>query len=228
MFRVLAVTVLALLVARVVRAPAGTWRYIVVAALLLLLASQLLPAGHPLRADLVAGLGTLGWLALAAAPILAYGLVLRRLRRRTGVDAQLRRHPVGLVTIPDDAALTADTGAALAAETRRATGRAPEPVSVAWRGEDGALLGHVRITVMAALADVQMLWVTAARRRQGIGGRLLAAAEAEAQARGAVRMTAGVASWQNAGFLARRGYREMARLDLDGGLERLLLVKELA
>jgi GNAT superfamily N-acetyltransferase len=228
MFRLLAVTAFALLVARVLRAPAGTWRYVVGAAVLLLLASQLLPAENPWRVDLVAGLGTLAWLTLAAAPVAAYGLVLRRVRQRTGVDRPLRSHPVGLVAIPDDAALAADTVATLAAETRRATGRAPEAVSVAWRGEDGALVGHARVTVMAALADLQMLWVAAARRRQGIGGRLLAAAEAEAQARGAARMSAGVGSWQDAGFLTRRGYREAARLDLGAGLERLLLTKELA
>lgn len=228
MLQVMSLTVFALLVARIAHAPPGSWRYILGAAALALLASQLLPAGHPWRVDLVAGAGTLGWLALVAAPVAGYALVIRGLRRRTGVDAPSRpRHPTGLVRIADDAALAADTRAALDEETRAATGRAPETVSLAWRGDDGSLLGHARLTVMAADAQLLMLWVAAPSRRQGIGGRLLAAAEDEARDRGAARLTAEVGSWQGPGFLTQRGFRQTARSDLGGGLERLALTKEL-
>ena len=85
--QVLALTALALGVARLARAPKGTWRYILGVAAAILLASQFLPAGHPFREDVAESSYNLAWLGIALIPVGIYGLWIRRLRVRSGADA---------------------------------------------------------------------------------------------------------------------------------------------
>ena len=128
--------------------------------------------------------------------------------------------------IDDDAALTADTAAALIADEAAALGRARR-LSLAWRAEDGALAGHIRLRQTGATAEIEALRVTPAHRGQGIGSRLLAAAETEARARGLARLAVAPGSWQAPGFFARAGYVTVAERDLGGGARRLWMERAL-
>lgn len=227
MVQVLSLTLFALLAARLFRAPRGTWRFILAAAALILGASQLLPAGNPFRADVAGSARTLFWVGLAGLPVAGYALMLRGLRRRTGADAPAARHPVGLVRIVDDAALVAETQAALAAEAA-ASGAACAALSLGWRTGDGALVGRVQLRRTAETAEVAALWVAEPARGQGIGARLLEAAEVEARAMGARRMTLSLGSWQRPDFFGRAGYVTVAERPLGCGLTRRWMEKELA
>lgn len=60
---------------------------------------------------------------------------------------------------------------------------------------------------------VDRLWVAAPRRRQGLGRRLLAAAEREARRRGCERMLLSTHSFQAPGFYRGLGYEEISRVD---------------
>ncbi len=204
----------------------GAWRFILAAAGLAVVASQVLPAGHRLRADLGGSAAALGWLVAAAVPITAYALWVRSLRRRAGADRPARRHPAGLVQIADDVALLADTAAALDAETAAALGPA-RPLSLAWRSEDGALTGHLRLRESGATAEIEALLVAPEHRGQGIGRRLLAAAETEARARGLARLAVAPGSWQAPAFFARMGYATTAEHDLGRGARRFRMEREL-
>lgn len=221
MFAILSLCAFGLLLAKVMNAPPGTWRYIAGAGAALVLASQLLPAGHPFRVDLLGSARDLGWLALVAAPFAAYGLVIRALRRRTGADRlRAEAHPRGLVVIAEDAGLAADTQTGLDADARRALG--PEavdaPVSLAWRGETGALQGHLRMQRRRDTMEILALRVAPAARRRGIGGRLILGAVAEAGSAGASRVAVRVADWQEearAAFAAA-GFAERGRIGAAG------------
>lgn len=217
----------ALLLARLLKAPRGTWRFILGAAALAAVASQLLPAGHPLRADLLGSAEAFGWLIVALIPVTAYALWLRSLRRRAGKDEpEAPSHPTGLVQIPDDAALVDDTTAALAADTAAALGL-PRPLSLAWRAEDGQLAGHLRLHQAGTTAEIDLLLVAPGHRGTGIGARLLAAADAEARIRGLDRLTVAPGSWQDAGFFTHAGFVTTAELDLGRGARRFWMERPL-
>lgn len=213
-------------VARLLGASPGIWRWFAAGGLAVLAASQTLPPGHPMRADLLGAAVIAGWLVVAAVPIGAYALWIRSLRRRTGVDRPPDR-PVGLVQIDDDAALAADTAAALVALDAAVLGRS-ETLSLAWRAEDGRLAGHLRLRQAARTAEIEAILVAEGFRRQGIGTRLVRAAEAEARARGLERIAATVGSWQAPGFFLAVGLVPVAEWDLGGGRRRIRMERDLA
>lgn len=177
------------------------WGPALLGAALIMLSTLLLPAGHPRRIETAAWAQVLFWLALAAAPIWAYALWVRKLRRRTGVDdAPSAAVPRGLVQFPRDAELAAETAAALLAEAPGAR------LTLGWRDEAGALQATLRLRLQADLAEVELFRVAPEARRQGLGARLLQAAEREAAIRGAARIGALVAPWQGASAFRRAGY----------------------
>ncbi len=224
MFLIVLLTLFALLLARVAGAPEGTWKLVLAGAGLMVLASQLLAPGHPMRVDLVTTARVAFWVGLAAIPVGIYAVFLGRLRRRTGADRLNEAAPrrTGLVRIDDDRALAADTRAALDVE---GPGRA---TSLAWRDPDGALVGHIRLRRFADAAEVEAIRVAPDRRGDGIGGRLLAAAERELRAEGVARMSAAPGDWQAPQFFARAGYRVEGTDALGGGRSRLRMSKVLA
>ncbi len=226
MVQVASLAVFALLLARLVGAPRGTWRYVLGAAAAALLASQLLPAGNAFREDVAGSAGTLFWIGLGLIPVAAYAVVLRQLRRRSGVDLPaLARHPAGLVQFTDDAALAADTAALLEARTEAAL--PAEHVSFGWRDEAGALMGHLRLRLAGDLAEIEMLRIEPGPQGPRIAAALLDAATALARERGAQRLGALVGDWQEPGAFAAAGLAQTARLPAGHGrsrdwMERLL------
>lgn len=231
MVQITAVTLFALALARIVRAPRGAWRYILGVAVAAALATQFLPAGHPLRADVAESSQNLAWLAVAMIPVAAYGLWVRRLRLRTGVDRtekqeQTAEHPRGLVQIRDDAVLVAETRAALD-DMARSAGMGPDALSLGWRGENGALEGHLRLRLIGARAEVEMLHVAPEARGGGIGTALLTAAEGEAKTRGVRAIAASVGSWQAVPFFTANGYRPVIDRETGSGQALHMLEKAL-
>lgn len=223
MFQVASLTLFAFLLARVLRAPRGTWRFILGAAALVLAASQLLPEGNAFREDVAGSAGTLFWIGLGLVPVAAYGVVVWHVRRRTGVDAPAApSHPRGLVQFPEDAALARETAAALAAAAPPT-----QHVSFGWRAEDGALVGHLRLRRTGDLAEIEMLHVDPAHRRQGIATALLAAATGEAARAGASRCGALVGDWQVPAVFAASGFAPGPALPAGDGHSRLWLEKPL-
>jgi [ribosomal protein S18]-alanine N-acetyltransferase len=225
MVQILSLAVFAILLARVVRAPRGTWRWIVAAAVAALAASQLLPSGNAFREDVRGSLDTLFWLGLALLPVAGYALVIRAIRQRTqavGTEAVSAR-PTGLVLIPEDGLLARDTEAAIAEES----GSATERVSIGWRDDGGALVGHARLRLHRDLADLELLWVAPGSRGRGIGGRLVAQAAAEARRRGARALLAAVEAGGGPAYLARHGFRPYGSLAGAGTAGRLHLLKAL-
>lgn len=223
MVLVLALTALAFVLARVLGAPRGVGRAILGAAAALVLLGPVLPEGHPLHTDF----RTLGWTAAVAAVVAAYALGVRSLRRRAAARVpEAREHAVGLVRIGDDAALAAETRAALEAEEARALG-APRPLSLAWRDAGGGLQGHLRLRERGETAEIELVLVAEGSRGQGIASRLLEAACAEAAARGLRRMAVAPGSWEAPDFFRRAGFAAVAEHDLGGGLSRLRMERPL-
>ncbi len=197
MAALLALGICALLLARLVRWR-GAWRWIAAAFAAVLLAAQLLPAGHPFRAEATAWTVVILWLAVAAVPIGFYAVWLRRLRRQTGADAPPDTPPRGLVLFPRDAALAAETAADLLAA-------APgDRLTLGWRGEDDALSGVLRLRFAGDLAEVELF------RAAAPAAALIAAAEREAMIRGAARIGALVPPWQSEAPFLRAGFSPLA------------------
>jgi GNAT superfamily N-acetyltransferase len=228
MVAIVALTVFALLLARLARARASVTRAIVGAGLATIVATQFLPAGHPLRTDVAVSATNLAWLALALVPLAGYALVLRHLRRRTGVSEPAPAHPLGLVRIDEDAALAADTVAALDADSAARLGTAVRVTSLGWRLEDGALAGHLRLSAVLEVAEVRMLMVAPRHRRQGIARRLLEGAESVARDWDARRLAARVGSWQAPEVFVAAGFTRVFARPLGGGRSWIWLEKELA
>ncbi|HHZ08653.1 MAG TPA: GNAT family N-acetyltransferase [Rhizobiales bacterium] len=81
------------------------------------------------------------------------------------------------------------------------------------RDEDGSVAGGLKGRSEFAWLFVDWLWIRAERRGQGIGGRLLAGAEAEARARGCAGIYLGSFTFQAPDFYKRAGYSEFGRID---------------
>lgn len=88
-----------------------------------------------------------------------------------------------------------------------------QPVWVSARNGSGALLGGLRGFVFLHWLNVELLFVDEAVRHQGVGGRLLAAAERKARELGARNATLNTFEWQARGFYLKQGYEEFARID---------------
>jgi GNAT superfamily N-acetyltransferase len=78
---------------------------------------------------------------------------------------------------------------------------------------DGALAAGLSGWTWGACAYVDVLWVRADRRRQGLGTRLMDAAESEAARRGCEQVVLSTHTFQAPDFYRSRGYVQTGRTD---------------
>jgi GNAT superfamily N-acetyltransferase len=79
---------------------------------------------------------------------------------------------------------------------------------VSLRDDGGRLVGGLYGWTWGGCAFVDLLWVDEARRRTGLGSRLLASAEDEARSRGCTQVLLSTHTFQAPAFYAARGYQE--------------------
>jgi len=101
-------------------------------------------------------------------------------------------------------------------------------LSIAARGDSGDLRGGLSGWTWGGCGYIELLWVRDDERGDGLGTRLLAAAEAEVHRRGCDRVTLDTHSFQAPGFYARHGYTECGRTPgYPSGHDSIHLIKRL-
>jgi GNAT superfamily N-acetyltransferase len=118
------------------------------------------------------------------------------------------------VTVRPSKADRSVVGRGLGAYNRAAHGRLRG--SQRWilaRDAAGGVRGGTKCEIAWAWVYVDWLWVEEALRRQGLGGRLLAAAEALAQEHGCLGVHLNTWSFQAPEFYRKQGYVEVGRVD---------------
>lgn len=113
---------------------------------------------------------------------------------------------------------------------RELPANAPRPLCVAARDDAGRILGGLLGETQFAWLKVSIMTVIPSARRQGIGSRLLLAAESEAISRGCRYAYADTMEYQAPGFYQRLGYQLAGKLeDWDShGHAKFFFVKRLA
>ncbi len=122
--------------------------------------------------------------------------------------------------------LDAEINAFNAAVTGQADGRL---LCVSVRGDGGDLRAGLFGWTWGGCGYVELFWVREDHRGQGLGTRLLAAAEQEIRRRGCSQVALSTHSFQAPGFYARSGYRECGRTPAyPRGHDQIHLVKQLS
>lgn len=116
-----------------------------------------------------------------------------------------------------------------AALPERRDGGQGQPLAFARRDGSGRVVAGLVGEVALDWLYIDKFWVDESLRGQGIGGRLLAAAEAEAQRLGAIGAHLNTSSFQAPAFYRAQGYAEVGRLEgRPAGHDRLWFAKRFA
>ena len=96
------------------------------------------------------------------------------------------------------------------------------------RDEQKRIVAGICGNTWGGWCEIRQFWVEAARRKQGLGTRLLEAAEQEARQRGCTHILLMTFSFQAPGFYAKHGFEVLAVVDdHPRGHRNLLLRKQL-
>ncbi|MBB1255256.1 GNAT family N-acetyltransferase [Streptomyces sp. OF3] len=168
------------------------------------------------------------WSALRRGAILRAVTNPHTINRNTP-DTTAPTHGAGTLSVGDgDEELDRRLDAELTAFNTRATGIPVTELTVRITDADGELLGGLSGWNWGRCGGIEMLWVREDTRGQGVGARLIAAAEEEARARGCEQMIVSSFTFQAPPFYAGLGYRETGRIEgLPGGHADVSFVKEL-
>lgn len=103
-----------------------------------------------------------------------------------------------------------------------------EPLNIVEYDENGLIIAGISGGTYWGWCHIDILWVDEHYRGQGLGSRLLEAAEKEALSRGAHAIHLDTMSWQAPGFYENHGYRIISELaDIPDGNRKYNLIKEL-
>ncbi len=210
----------AFLLAKQLGAGRRAYLLICVIAAVLLMVRWALPDGAPYALDAGDSISFLGWTLVVAVPIAEYAFLIRTLRRRSGVQddgirgsgaAPARR---GLVIISDDAALREDTLVEM--------GRVPardDRGSFAWRGEDGEIAAHLAWRLQGSSLQIDLFYVQPDCPDAGVAKKLVEAAEEHARELRLNKIVTKMGDGRIAVDMDDLSFRQVARLDLGGGVE---------
>ncbi len=103
-----------------------------------------------------------------------------------------------------------------------------QPLSCFARGPDGEVVGGAVGRIWGGCCELQQLWVSEARRRQGIGAALLARFESRAAQRGCRTVYLDTFSFQAPAFYRGLGFAVAAQIrGFPDGIVKYLMVKPL-
>ena len=151
------------------------------------------------------------------------------LRSRSPASPPREPTVIALTDAPDPALETV-LGAGLAEHNALKAGRHDgRPLTVAVRDpETGEVVGGLTGRTSLGLFYLDLFYLPARLRGQGVGGRVLAMAEAEAVRRGCVAATLVTINFQAPEFYARHGWEEFGRVPSVPGIERIFFRKTLS